>query len=164
MFFGICFTKGTACYPLLTNKGIYQRHLHQCSFGLHLGDGAGLCKRMVADGTHNSLCYWLHGVLKHACQLPLHWHASQCPGNAHWLQAFSGAEDSFVPALGHFVLLLCQSPTGTLLTPSCNCLHVAKAKTPKIREPKSCFVGLCFPPPIPFFMVCFLISSTDSKR
>lgn len=59
------------------------------------------------------------------------------------LQALSGAEDSFVPALGHSVLLLCQSPVGTLLTPSCNCLHVAKSKTPKTGEPRSCSVGFC---------------------
>lgn len=64
------------------NKGIYQRYvglLHQCSVGLHLGGGAALCDRIVADGTYNSLCYWLHGVLTHACQLLLPWHASQCP-------------------------------------------------------------------------------------
>lgn len=81
--------------------------------------------------------------------------------NARWLQAFSGAEDSFVPALGHFVLLLCQSPTGTLLTPSCNCLHVAK--TPKIRVPKSCLVGFCFPTPPPFFWSVFSFRTRTVK-
>lgn len=64
--------------------------------------------------------------------------------NTCCLQASSGAEDSFVPAPGHFVLLLCQGPAGTLLTPSCNCLQVAKPKIPKSREAESRLVGFCF--------------------
>lgn len=86
--------------PTEGNKGIYQRHiglLHQCSLGLHLGYGAALCDRIVADGTCNSLCYWLYGALSHACQLLL-------PGtplnvltvNSCCPQVLSGAEDSFV--------------------------------------------------------------------
>lgn len=68
--------------PIEGNKAIYQRYvglLHQCSLGLHLGDGSTLCDRITADGTYNSLCYWLHGMLNHACQLLLHWHTSRCP-------------------------------------------------------------------------------------
>lgn len=46
--------------PTEENKGIYQRYvgfLHQFFLGLHLGDGAIHCDRIVADGTYNSLCY-----------------------------------------------------------------------------------------------------------
>lgn len=157
--FGICFTKGTACY---------------------------LLSREIRAFVKDTLVCFIHALLDHSVEMPpppsvpeswlmgppipsvtdymvcqtmrVTYSQTGTPFkvltvNTCCLQASSGAEGSFVPAPGHFVLLLCEGPVGTSLTPSSNCLQVAKPKTPKSREAESCLVGFCL-----FFFFLSLVS------
>lgn len=158
VLFGICFTKGTAYCLLLREikafiKGMlvfFINAMLACIWEMVLlfVTGPWLMGPTIPSVADYMVCQTMHVNYSYT-GTPL----DLLTVNACCLQALSGAEDSFVPALGHSVLLLCQSPMGTLLTPSFNCLHVAKSKTPKTGEPRSCLVGFCL---FFFFGLCSL--------